>query len=111
MAWLETVVCSSQKKVDARFLRILNAHQELKRRQDGCLLAWAARSVDGQPLFLVQTLYKSRNHLKEVSRFVSEKLDPEHGPLESFMSGPPLVGIFEVDEVQFLEQFKNAEKQ
>ena len=67
------------KKVDARFLRILNAHQELKRRQDGCLLAWAARSVDGQPLFLVQTLYKSRNHLKEVSRLVSEKLDPEHG--------------------------------
>ena len=58
MAWLETVVCSSHKKIDARFLRTLNAHQELKRRQDGCLLAWAARSVDGQPLFLVQTLYK-----------------------------------------------------
>ena len=111
MAWLETVVCSAHKKVDARFLRILNAHQELKRRQEGCLLAWAARSVDGQPLFLVQTLYKSRNHLKEVSRLVSGKLDSEHGALESFMSGPPLVGIFEVDEVQFLNQFKNVEKQ
>ena len=24
---------------------------------------------------------------------------------------PPLVGIFEVDEVQFLDQFNNAEKQ
>ena len=106
MAWLETVVCSSHKKVNARFLRVLNSHQELKRRQDGCLLAWAAKSVDGQPLFLVQTLYKSRNDLKLISKIVSDKLDSEHGPLESFMSGPPLVGIFEVDEVQFLHQFK-----
>ena len=111
MAWLETVVCSSHKKVDARFSRILNAHQEMKRRQDGCLLAWAAKSVDGQPLFLVQTLYGSRKHLKKITKIVSEKLDPEHGPLESFMSGPPLVGIFEVDEVQFLNQFKFDEKQ
>ena len=111
MAWLETVVCSSHKKIDARFLRTLNAHQELKRRQDGCLLAWAARSVDGQPLFLVQTLYKSRTHLKRISKIVAEKLDSEHGPLESFMSGPPLVGIFEVDEKRFLEQFKPQEKE
>ncbi len=110
MAWLETVVCSSHKKVDARFLRILNAHQELKRRQDGCLLAWAAKSVDGQPLFLVQTLYSSRKHMKSISAIVSNKLDPEHGPLESFMSGPPLVGIFEVDEFQFLDQFKSDKK-
>ena len=111
MAWLETVVCSSQKKFDARFLRVLNSHQELKRRQDGCLLAWAARSVDGQPLFLVQTLYQSRKHLKRISKLVGEKLDPEHGPLESFMSGPPLVGIFEVDEVQFMDQFKTTHKE
>ena len=110
MAWLETVVCSSHKKVDARFLRVLNSHQELKRRQDGCLLAWAARSVDGQPLFLVQTLYRSRNHLKKITKLVSEKLDQEHGPLQSFMSGPPLVGIFEVDETTFLGQFESSEK-
>jgi len=109
MAWLETVVCSSQKKVDARFLRILNAHQELKRRQDGCIMAWAAKSVDGQPLFLVQSLYKSRKHMKSISKMVATKLDPEHGPLESFMSGPPLVGIFEVDEVKFLQQFQQDE--
>ena len=108
MAWLETVVCSSHKKVDARFLRVLNAHQELKRRQDGCLLSWAAKSVDGQPLFLVQTLYKTRKHMRSISKKVTDKLDSEHGPLESFMSGPPLVGIFEVDEVQFLNQFKSS---
>ena len=109
MAWLETVVCSSQKKVDARFLRILNSHQELKRRQDGCIMAWVAKSVDGQPLFLVQSSYKSRKYMKIISKLVADKLDPEHGPLESFMSGPPLVGIFEVDEVKFLEQFKQPE--
>ena len=41
---------------------------------------------------------------------VADTLDSEHGPLESFMSGPPLVGIFEVDEVQFLNQFKSSSK-
>ena len=72
-------------------------------------MAWAAKSVDGQPLFLVQSLYKSRKYMKTISQIVRDKLDPEHGPLESFMSGPPLVGIFEVDEKQFLEQFKQGE--
>jgi len=106
MAWLETVVCSSRKKVDARFKRILNAHQELKRRQDGCIGAWAARSVDGQPLFLIQSLYVSRTELKRITGLVSEKMDSEHGSLDSFMSGPPLIGIFEVDEQEFVKQFQ-----
>ena len=106
MAWLETVVCSSRKKVDARFLRVINAHQELKRRQEGCIAAWAARSVDGQPLFLVQSLYKSRKHLQKITTLVSEKMDSEHGSLQSFMAGPPLVGIFEVDELEFVRQFE-----
>lgn len=107
MAWLETVVCSCKKKVDARFLRVLNAHQELKRRQDGCISAWAARSVDGQPLFLVQSLYSSRKDLQRITKTVTNKMDSEHGSLESFMAGPPLVGIFEVDEVEFVKQFEN----
>ena len=106
MAWLETVVCSSKKKVDARFLRVLNAHQELKRRQQGCIAAWAARSVDGQPLFLVQSLYKSRKHLQKITKQVSEIMDSEHGSLQSFMAGPPLMGIFEVDESKFVNQFE-----
>ena len=107
MAWLETVVCSSKKKVDARFLRILNAHQELKRRQEGCIAAWAARSVDGQPLFLVQTLYRSRKNLQEITKLVTKKMDSEYGSLESFMAGPPLVGIFQVDKDEFSNQFQN----
>ena len=106
MAWLETVVCSSRKKVDARFLRILNAHQEFKRRQDGCIAAWAARSVDGQPLFLVQSLYDSRKSLQLITKRVSDKMDSEYGSLESFLAGPPLVGIFEVDEEDFENQFQ-----
>ena len=107
MAWLETVVCSCKKKVDARFLRVLNAHQELKRRQDGCISAWAARSVDGQPLYLVQSLYSSRKDLQRITKIVTSKMDSKHGALESFMAGPPLVGIFEVDEVEFVKQFEN----
>ena len=47
--------------------------------------------------------------MKSIAKHVAGKLDPEHGPLESFMSGPPLVGIFEVDEIKFLEQFEQRE--
>ena len=45
------------------------------------LVAWAARSVDGQPLFLVQTLYQSRKHLKRISKLQDNlsrlKFNPE----------------------------------
>jgi hypothetical protein len=33
-------------------------------------------------------------------------MDSEYGSLESFMAGPPLVGIFEVDKDEFIKQFE-----
>ena len=35
--WLETVVCSARKGVDARLERMLEARQEMRRRTEGCL--------------------------------------------------------------------------
>jgi hypothetical protein len=54
----------------------------------------------------VQSLYTSRKDLQRITKLVSEKMDSEHGSLQSFMSGPPLVGIFEVDETEFVNQFE-----
>ena len=55
--WLETVVCSARKGVDARLERMLEARQEMRRRTDGCIRAWVSRSMDGQPMFLLQAIY------------------------------------------------------
>ena len=35
--WLETVVCSARKGVDARLERMLEARQEMRRRTEGCI--------------------------------------------------------------------------
>ena len=48
-------------------------------------------------------IQNEEKHMRSISKIVTDKLDSEHGPLESFVGGPPLVGIFEVDEVQFLK--------
>ena len=60
--WLETVVCSARKGVDARLERMLEARQEMRRRTDGCIRAWVSRSMDGQPMFLLQAIYKMKKH-------------------------------------------------
>ena len=43
--WLETVVCSARKGVDARLERMLEARQEMRRRTEGCIRAWVSRSM------------------------------------------------------------------
>ena len=92
--WMETVVCSARKGVDARLARLLEVRQEMRRRTDGCKKAWVARSMDGQPMFLLQAIYDSEESWHEASKKVSEELDPRDGGIESLLSGPPLVGIF-----------------
>ena len=53
------MVCSARKGVDARLERMLEARQEMRRRTDGCIRAWVSRSMDGQPMFLLQAIYKN----------------------------------------------------
>ena len=57
--WMETVVCSARRGVDARLERMLEARQEMRRRTEGCVRAWVTRSMDGQPMFLLQAIYEN----------------------------------------------------
>jgi heme-degrading monooxygenase HmoA len=94
---METVVCSSRKGADARLARMLEARQEMKRRSDGCVRAWVTRSIDGQPMFLVQSIYLNEESWRNISESVNKEFDSRDGGIESLLSGPPLVGIFSLD--------------
>ena len=95
--WLETVVCSARKGVDARLERMLEARQEMRRRMDGCIRAWVARSIDNQPMFLLQAIYKDEESWRNSSEKVKDELDSRDGGIENLLGGPPLVGIFGLD--------------
>tara|TARA_X000001036_G_scaffold89225_1_gene81517 strand:- start:198 stop:533 length:336 start_codon:yes stop_codon:yes gene_type:complete len=95
--WLETVVCSARKGVDARLERMLEARQEMRRRTDGCIRAWVTRSIDKQPMFLLQAIYKDEESWRNSSEKVKDELDSRDGGIENLLGGPPLVGIFGLD--------------
>ena len=95
--WLETVVCSARKGVDARLERMLEARQEMRRRTEGCLRAWVSRSMDGQPMFLLQAVYDNQESWHRSAKRVAEELDSRDGGIESLLGGPPLVGIFSLN--------------
>ena len=94
--WMETVVCSARKGVDARLHRMLEARQEMRRRSEGCLKAWVCRSMDGQPMFLLQAVYVDEESWHNCSQKIRDELDSRDGGIDSLLSGPPLVGIFAI---------------
>ena len=88
---METVVCSPAQGKDARLLRMLNARQQFKRQRSGCLAAWYAKSSDGEPLLLVQSVFA------------------RDGGLDSCLLGPPLVGVFTVETEDLQLNLKQSE--
>ena len=106
-AIMETVVCSPAQGKDARLLRMLNTRQEFKKQKPGCIAAWYAKSSDGEPLLLVQSIFASRQDWIDISNAIIKTLDSRDGGLDSCLLGPPLVGVFtiETDDLQLnLEQ-------
>ena len=95
--WLETVVCSARKGVDARLERMLEARQEMRRRTYGCIRAWVSKSMDGQPMFLLQAIYNDEQSWHRCAKRIADELDSRDGGIESLLGGPPLVGIFALD--------------
>lgn len=106
---IETVVCSGAAGKEARFKRMLEARQEFKRRQSGCLAAWIAQSTDGQGLYLVHLVYQDKKSWNRISKQLVEKLDSKDGGLEGVIGGPPLVGMFEstLDSLNLATENKN----
>ncbi len=92
--WLETVVCSARKGVDARLERMLESRQEMRRRTEGCIRAWVSKSIDGQPMFLLQAIYDNKESWHRSAKRVVAELDSRDGGIDTLLGGPPLVGIF-----------------
>lgn len=101
MVWMETIVCSGKKGSDARLRRMIKARLEYKRRQDGCIGAWIGRGAEDGTLLLVQSAFTSAQAWKRISSEIKETLDAQDGGIETLLLGPPLVGIFEIDETDF----------
>ena len=94
---LETIVCSGVSGKEKNLLRMLKARQKFRKRNPGCLGAWVVPSSDGQPVYLVQAIYKNAESWKSISDNIKNKLDEIDGGLEGYLSGPPLVGMFDLD--------------
>ena len=94
---LETIVCSGVLGSEKNLLRMLKARQKFRKRCDGCLGAWVVCSSDGQPVYLVQSIYVNRKSWKSISEKIKNEIDEKDGGLESYLSGPPLVGMFDLD--------------
>lgn len=98
MVVVETVVCSAKEGKDAKLRRLLLARQEFKRRHPGCIAAWIGKGLDNPLMILVQSVYASPNDWKSISERVRSELDVKDGGVEPFLLGPPLVGLFDVDD-------------
>ncbi len=102
MFWIETVVCSGVIGKEARLMRMLEVRQEFKRRQQGCVSAWVGRNPEQREVLIVQSVFVSQEAWRDISQKAMDLLDEKDGGIESLLSGPPLVGLFETNE-QHLE--------
>lgn len=82
-------------------LRLLRVRQEFKRRQVGCLAAWVGTSPESGDMLLVQSIFRDQGAWREISELIRSSLDLEDGGIEHLLLGPPLIGVFEVEEEEF----------
>jgi len=101
MYWIETVVCSSKDGCHARMLRMLKARQAFKRRSDGCIAAWVASAPGEASMHLVQSVFETREAWQRIAEEIQQTIYAKDCGLEAQMLGPPLVGVFEIDEADF----------
>ena len=81
---------------------MLKARQAYKRRSKGCIAAWIASVPGGTSMHLVQSVFETRQDWQRVAEEIQSTIDVKDGGLESQMLGPPLVGVFEIDEEAFV---------
>ena len=98
MPILETIVCQTMKGKEARFERMVKARVELSKRRTGCLNSWHVISNSDQYLYLIQTAYQNLEQFHVIKKLIEDTLDVKDGGLESCLSGPPLLGLFEIEE-------------
>lgn len=92
--WMETIVCSAKKGKEKRLEKLLQTRKNFKIRNKKCKDAWVCQSADGSGTFLVQSIFDCEDSWRLISNQIKDKLDPKDGGIESYLIGPPLVGMF-----------------
>ena len=98
MLILETIVCQTVKGKEARFGRMVKSRVELSKRQDGCVDSWYGISNSDPFLYLIQTAYVDMDKFHEIKKLIETTLDAKDGGLETCLNGPPLLGLFDIEE-------------
>ena len=96
MSWMEIVVCSPRNGKDARLLRLLEYRASRKMDREGCVNAWVGTAVDESGVFLACAIFEDEAAWGRISETVNAASDKRDGGLEAIMTGPPLVGVFQI---------------
>ena len=99
MPFLETIVCQAADGKEARFERLVKARVELSMRHEGCERSWYGISHTDDKLFLIQCIYRDMVSFHRIKKIIEETLDSKDGGLEACLSGPPLLGLFEISNI------------
>ena len=94
----ETIVCRAKENTEARLERMIKARIEFSKRSESALNSWYGRSQTDELLFIIQTTFANLDSYHGLKSSIQQKLDSKDGGLEACFSGPPLVGMFEIDQ-------------
>ena len=95
---METIVCSAKSGKEKRLKKLLDTRIAFRKRSKKCHSAWVCQSADGSGTFLVQAIYANEKAWREVSEYIRDHLDSKDGGVEVHLNGPPLVGMFILED-------------
>ena len=90
------VVCSPRIGKDKRLLRLLQYRTSRKKDRRGCVSAWVGTSVDESGVVLACSVFENEAAWGRISEAVNAASDKRDGGLEPILTGPPLVGVFQI---------------
>ena len=96
MYWLEIVVCSPRDGKDKRLHRLLEYRASRKKDREGCVNAWVGTAVDESGVTLACAIFEDEDAWSRVSEAVNAASDKRDGGLEAILTGPPLIGVFQI---------------
>ena len=96
MYWLEIVVCSPRTGKAKRLHRLLEYRASRKKDREGCVNAWVGTAVDESGVVLACAIFEDEVTWGRISEAVNAASDKRDGGLEPILTGPPIVGVFQV---------------
>ena len=96
MYWLEIVVCSPRSGKAKRLHRLMEYRTSRKMDCEGCVNAWVGTAVDESGVLLACAIFEDEAAWGRISEAVNAASDKRDGGLEPILTGPPIVGVFQV---------------